>query len=128
MDRRKGIAYCGLVCALCEEVAGCPGCRDDGCSGRDTCKNLRCCRAQGLAGCWECTEFPCEGTILDKMRVRTFALCAARWGVDTLLDCLERNEKNGIRYHYPGKLSGDYDLPATPEAIVAMILGGRAAR
>lgn len=125
MDRRKGIAYCGLACALCSESRSCPGCRDDGCVGKESCRNLQCCRSRGFDGCWECAEFPCEGTILDNMRVRTFAEFVRERGVKDLLDCLERNEKSGLRYHYPEKLSGDYDLPRTPEGIIEMILSGR---
>lgn len=59
------------------------------------------------------------------MRVRVFAEFVREWGIETLLDCLKRNEKAGLLYHYPGKLSGDYDLPQTREGIFAMILRGR---
>lgn len=124
MDRRRGIAYCGLACALCGEERDCAGCRDDGCVGKESCKNLRCCRSKGLDGCWECGEFPCRGTILDKPRVRAFAQFAREWGAETLLDYLERNEAAGLLYHYPGMLVGDYDLPPTSEGIAAMILSG----
>lgn len=123
-DRRKGIAYCGLACALCGENMQCVGCRDDGCTRKESCRNLQCCRTRGLEGCWECGEFPCEGTILDKMRIRTFAEFARERGTEILVDCLERNEKAGILYHYPGKLHGDYDLPKTPEGVMDMILRG----
>lgn len=37
-----------------------------------------------------------------------FMLFAKRYGKETVLDCLERNEKNGIIYHRQG-IVGDYD-------------------
>ena len=125
MDRQKGIAYCGLACAACSENADCPGCRDDGCKDKNWCKNLRCCRERGLNGCWECAEFPCRGGMLDNVRIRAFAGFVKRFGVERILDCLERNEKAGIVYHYPGKLNGDYDKHGTEERIIAMIRDGK---
>lgn len=123
MERAKGIAFCGLACALCSD-SDCPGCRDQGCRDRDWCKNLQCCKAKGLEGCWKCPEFPCEGTMLDKLRARTFATFARDHGTERLLDCLERNDRAGILYHYPGELTGDYDVPASADGIVAMLFHG----
>ncbi len=125
MNRSKGIAYCGLACAACEQNETCLGCRDDGCTGREWCKNLTCCKARGLSGCWECDQFPCRGTMLDKPRVRIFATFVKEHGAEALLDCLERNERVGIKYHYPGKLVGDYDVPQTEEGIRQLLLLGK---
>ena len=125
MERSKGIAFCGLACAFCSENGTCVGCRNEGCVDREWCKNLNCCREKGLSGCWECNEFPCEGSMLDKPRVRAFARFARDYGVEALLDCLEKNELAGIQYHYPGKLVGDYDVPATEDAIFNMIKTGK---
>ncbi len=124
MDRQKGIAYCGLGCAVCSENADCLGCRNDGCANKEWCKNLRCCKERELNGCWECDEFPCNGSMLDKIRIRAFARFIKKNSTEQLLDCLERNEKEGIAYHYPGKLTGDYDIPETEEGIINMILSG----
>jgi hypothetical protein len=124
MDRSKGIAYCGLACAVCSENANCAGCRNDGCTSRQSCTNLRCCKTKGLAGCWECNDFPCTGNILDKVRIRAFGMFVREHGVETLLDCLERNERAGIVYHYAGKHVGDYDVPMTETAIMNLILNG----
>ena len=124
MRKDRGIAYCGLACAVCSENGTCVGCRNEGCRDKDRCENLRCCRAKGLEGCWECGDFPCEGTMLDKMRIRAFARFIKRFGVETLLGCLGRNEKAGIVYHYPGSLTGDYDSPGTEEEIIDMISTG----
>ena len=128
MDRQKGIAFCGLACALCSEAAHCVGCRDDGCADREWCTNLKCCRARRLNGCWECAEFPCSGTMLDKVRIRAFATFAREYGVEMLLDCLERNEQAGMVYHHPGKLTGDYDAAESEEGIMELILHGNAHR
>lgn len=126
-DRAKGIAYCGLACAVCDQNQTCLGCRDNGCTGRDWCRNLGCCKARGLSGCWKCSEFPCTGSMLDKPRIRAFATFAKELGAEMLLDCLERNERAGIRYHYPGKLIGDYDVPETETGIRHLILHGKGA-
>lgn len=42
------------------------------------------------------------------MKPYGFTVFAKRYGLETLLDCLERNEKNGVIYHREG-LIGDYD-------------------
>ncbi len=104
MNRQKGIAFCGLACALCNEGPGCFGCRNDGCKEKDFCKNLRCCIEKGLLGCWECSEFPCPGSTVNSIRVRAFAKFAMQYGVDTLLKCLEKNEHDGVVYHCAGSL------------------------
>lgn len=124
MNRRKGVAYCGLACCVCGDKS-CPGCRNEGCSGKDWCRNYKCCREKGFAGCWECGDFPCSGGMLDKMRIRAFARFIKQNGEDELMDCLERNEKNGVVYHHEGKLTGDYDRFETEEEIIRFIKGGR---
>jgi hypothetical protein len=61
-DLTRTIAYCGLVCGICVHAApeheGCLGCRGGG--GDKQCYQRRCCESNGLLGCWECEEFPCE--------------------------------------------------------------------
>lgn len=121
MDRQKGIAYCGLACCLCG-LQSCPGCQSGGCTDKDWCKNYRCCREKGLSGCWECDAFPCEGSMLDKLRIRSFAKFVSLHGEQTLMDCLERNECAGVVYHHEGKLTGDYDALQTQEEIFKMLL------
>jgi hypothetical protein len=125
MQEQKGIAYCGLACVVCSENINCVGCRNEGCTDKEWCKNLQCCKTKGLNGCWECNEFPCKGNMLDKIRIRAFAIFIKEFGIETLLKCLDKNEKAGIVYHYPGKLTGDYDIPKTEERIIDMILNGK---
>lgn len=113
MKREMGIAYCGLACCLCTENmaedTACVGCQNGGCVGKDGCVNYRCCREKGLDGCWQCEEFPCKGNMLDSPRIRAFAAFARNYGVEELINCLERNEQAGIQYHYPESIKGDYD-------------------
>lgn len=114
MLRELGLACCGLACCLCSENGDCPGCQMDGCRGAGSCRNLLCCGEKGLHGCWECEDFPCDAPMLQKVRVRAFGRFAQKYGVETLLDCLEANEKAGIVYHRQG-LVGDYDLDTEQE-------------
>lgn len=34
MIESRGFVYCGLACCVCSEE-GCPGCRMEGCTGRE---------------------------------------------------------------------------------------------
>jgi hypothetical protein len=99
----------------------------EGCKGTGWCKNYRCCSEKGLEGCYQCAEFPCAGGMLDKRRIRAFSRFLARYGEDKMREYLTRNESDGIVYHHPGKLTGDYDEPDTEEAIMVMILDGKRA-
>ena len=124
MDRTKGFGYCGLACCICSDGA-CPGCRREGCGNRDWCGCFRCGREKGHAGCWECAGFPCAGGMMEKTKVRAFARFLREYGEEKLMDCLERNERAGVVYHYPGGVLGDYDAPGTEEETIALILHGR---
>ena len=77
-----------------------------------------------MNGCWECAEFPCGGSMLDKLRIRAFAEFARRYGADELERCLLRNKEKGIIYHYDGQLVGDYDRCQTEEETIEMINAG----
>ena len=122
MKRDRGVAYCGLACCVCGENGACPGCRSEGCAGKDRCMSFRCCRERKLAGCWECGEFPCQNPMFAKLRVRAFAKLIGEFGADALMDALEQNEKAGVVYHDPGQLTGDYDRVST-EAELRRMLG-----
>jgi hypothetical protein len=125
MDREKGIAFCGLACCVCSENHDCVGCRNEGCKDKGWCKSYNCCKQKGLDGCWQCTDFPCPNEMFDKLRVRTFTMFVSEFGVEKLMDCLERNEKNGLVYHYAGLLVGDYDIPTSEAEIRSLILAGK---
>ena len=122
MNHEKGLAYCGLACCVCSENETCAGCRNEGCKNKEWCKHFNCCKEKGLNGCWECSKFPCGG-MHDKVRVFAFAEFIKQDGEKKMMDCLERNEKQGVVYHYPGQITGDYDKYKTVEEIVAMLRG-----
>lgn len=125
MNREKGIAYCGLACALCTVEKDCVGCKKGGCASKDWCKIYKCCQKKKINGCYECEDFPCDEPMLAKIKISTFSKFINRYGEEKLLDNLERNEKSGIVYHYDGEIIGDYDMPKTEREIVDMILTGK---
>ena len=124
MKRELGFAPCGLACCLCGENETCPGCRSDGCPNREACKNRLCCAEKALDGCWACPGFPCAGGMLGKPRIRAFAAYLKAHGAEKLLDRLARNEREGLLYHYPGQIIGDYDLFDTQTEIWSAIENG----
>lgn len=117
----KGIACCGLACCVCSENERCPGCRQEGCPDKETCRHLICCREKGLDGCWACPEFPCGQPLFQKPRVRAFCTLAARYGTEHLICRLGEQAAQGVQYHWPGQLIGDYDVPQEEAGICAMI-------
>ena len=130
MKRELGIARCGLACCLCSENVLCKGCRRDGflelswCKDAEWCEVRRCGIDKGLAGCYECEPATCrKGLYADKIKARAFAEFARRYGVEALLDCLERNEKAGIVYHREG-IMGDYDEFNDLEELICFIRTG----
>lgn len=53
-------------------------------------------------------EENCRKGLLAKIKPYGFILFAKRYSIETLLNCFEENEKNGIVYHRQG-IVGDYD-------------------
>lgn len=119
--RKDPVAFCGLACSLCEHDKNCVGCQQGGCEAHGWCKNYICCRECGLDGCWECSDFPCNDSMLDKPRIRAFASFAKQFGVEELTACMMRNRLNGTVYHKNGSLVGDYDKCKTQAEIFAML-------
>lgn len=72
MGESKGFGYCGLACDYCQDNEDCVGCKQGGCSEKDVCKNYQCCVSQNYKYCFECHDFPCNDSILHKLRIRTF--------------------------------------------------------
>ncbi len=120
-DVQKGMAFCGLCCFLCDENAACRGCRAEGCKGGALCAIRVCCLSRGLDGCWACQDFPCGEPMLAKMRVRAFCRFARERGERELIGCLARGARHGVRYHEPGKLTGDYDACADEAAVFRLL-------
>ena len=123
-DAGKGMALCGLACCVCSENPTCAGCRNAGCKDRSCCQPFNCCKQKKLNGCWECPAFPCDNPMFNKQRVRAFAAFVLEHGEAALIRALQKNEADGVLYHYPGRLVGDYDLPENGSAIRAMLLRG----
>ena len=122
MKRELGIARCGLACCLCTENPGCNGCDSNGCPDNDSCENKKCSIEKGLTHCYECEE-ECRKGLLSKIKPYTFNLFVKKYGEEKLLDCLERNEKNGVVYHREG-INGDYDDFDDVDQLMNFILTG----
>ena len=105
--RELEIARCGLACCLCSENTHCSGCNSGDCPDKEWCENRKCSMEKGISNCFACNE-NCRKGLLGKIKPYGFTLFVKKYGVDELLNCLERNEKNGIVYHRNG-IYGDYD-------------------
>lgn len=123
MKRDLGIARCGLACCLCSENEKCGGCFSDSCPDHSHCENRRCSIEKGLPGCYAC-EVDCKRGLLSKIKPYGFTLFIKRYGIERLLDCLEKNEKSGIQYHRKG-IAGDYDDFDGVEKLIELIKTGK---
>lgn len=123
MKRELGIARCGLACCLCSENQTCKGCNSDDCPDKDWCENRKCSIQKGIEGCYQCSE-NCKKGLLTKIKPFAFKEYITRYGIENLLDCLERNEKNGVVYHRTG-INGDYDDFDDVEKLIEFIKTGK---
>lgn len=123
MKRELGIARCGLACCLCSENEHCRGCNSGDCPDKEWRENRSCSLATGVDHCFLC-ETDCNKGLLSKIKPYGFTVFAKRYGVETLLDCLECNEKNSVAYHRQGIL-GDYDDFEDVEALIEFIRTGK---
>ena len=124
MKRQLGIARCGLACCLCSENETCAGCNSGECRGKDWCENRKCSVGKNYIGCYGCSEPNCTKGLLSKIKPAAFCEFVRRYGTEKLLDCLERNEKNGVVYHREG-IKGDYDDFDDVEELIDFILKGK---
>ena len=122
MKRELGIARCGLACCLCSENTHCSGCNSGDCPDKEWCENRKCSMEKGISNCFVCNE-NCRKGLLGKIKPYGFTLFIKRYGVEELLNCLERNEKNGIIYHRDG-IHGDYDDFNDVEKLIEFIKTG----
>jgi hypothetical protein len=81
---------------------------------------------KGLEGCYGCGE-NCGKGLLQKIKPRAFRLFVQRYGIGELMDCLERNEKNGVVYHREG-ITGDYDDFEDEEQLIRFLREGKKER
>lgn len=105
---RDSIAYCGLVCKLCNEGKSgqCIGCRGK-CGG---CSIKECAQERKINGCWDCNEFPCDEGAFKHKRNKAFLSCIREEGLHMLAEYLKRNLDQGIQYHKVDGSIGDYDI------------------
>ena len=113
------------------ENISCKGCKRDGflelswCKDAEWCENRKCVIGKQKSGCYECEPQNCrKGLYAEKIKPRAFAEFARRYGMEKLLDCLERNEKDGIVYHREG-IIGDYDDFEDLESLIQFIRTGK---
>ena len=123
MRRELGIARCGLACCLCSESDHCNGCNSGDCPDKEWCVNRSCSIEKQISHCYECEE-DCHSGLLSKIKPYGFTLFVKRYGEEELLNCLERNERNGIVYHRQG-ISGDYDDFDDVEKLIEFIRTGQ---
>lgn len=123
MKRELGIARCGLACCLCSENEHCSGCDSGDCPDKDWCENRKCSIEKSIANCFLC-KADCKKGLLSKIKPYGFTAFAKRYGIETLLDCLEENEKNGVVYHRLG-IVGDYDDFDDVELLIQFIRTGK---
>lgn len=124
-ETSKEIAFCGLICQLDDCYAQCGGCKKgDGCGDQD-CYHKKCCRKRGLAGCWECADFPCGQGYFNPERKSAgqFTGCVKYIRETRLEDyaaAVERNIQCGIKYG----LNGEYGTKTEAE-VLAMLRKSR---
>ncbi|MGN1224082.1 MAG: DUF3795 domain-containing protein [Ruminococcus sp.] len=94
MKRELGIARCGLACCLCAEHINCKGCHAEDCEGKEWCENRHCSIEKGLTHCLACMEQSCRKGILQKEKSYALNAFAKKYGVEMLLDCLEKMRKS----------------------------------
>ena len=128
MDKQAlmdSIAYCGLVCGMCHMRAECDFCKNTAslCARSEVCYQRNCCIQKGLQECWECAEFPCgedmHGPSHD-LRIRAFVAFIKAEGAEALVDCLLRNEADGIYYGH----GRDYDGKNSEEEVIRLLKTG----
>jgi hypothetical protein len=123
----ESVAYCGLVCGLCQPGGQC-SCRSGNHYGKrlspNGCYQYDCCTAKGLNGCWECPDAPCGNDMHapDKVKIRAFIICIKEDGLDRFAEYIVRNAGNGIVYHRSG-ITGDYDLKTETDVLQLLRTG-----
>lgn len=85
-------------------------------------KTEKCSISKKISHCYECNE-KCRKGLLGKIKPYAFTEFVRRYGEEHLLDCLERNEKNGVVYHRDG-INGDYDDFDDVETLIEYIRTG----
>ena len=61
--------------------------------------------------------------MLQSLRTQAFVGYIGKFGMEKMLDRLEAREKDGVVYHHPGLLTGDYDGIEREEVVWALLEG-----
>ena len=134
MDKSEivaSIACCGLVCKLCHLADKCDGCKNTACGcGNHSdhwggCYHRKCCIDKGLAGCWECGDFPCGREMFDTathdVKIRACVRCIKEDGPERFVEYVLRNENKGIRYGF----RKDYDFLDSEDRVLRLLRTGK---
>lgn len=133
MDKKDiidSISFCGLVCKLCHLADECDGCKSsanlcENHSGKwGGCYHRKYCIEQGINGCWECKDFPCDNDMYGAghdLKIRAFARCIKEDGPEKFAEHLMENEKHGIKYGF----QKDYDIKENEDEVLALLRNGR---
>lgn len=121
------VAYCGLLCFLCQPSDACSCRSKNNCGKRlssDGCFQYTCCTAKGLDGCWECPDAPCGKDMLakGKVKMRAFVTCIKEDGLDRFAEYIMHNAAKGIVYHRE-RVFGDYDLKSESDVLTLLRTG-----
>ncbi len=63
--------------------------------------------------------------MLQSLRTQAFVRYIGKFGMERMLAQLEAGEKDGIVYHHPGLLTGDYDGVEKEEEVQELLEGKR---
>ncbi|MCL2775698.1 MAG: effector binding domain-containing protein, partial [Oscillospiraceae bacterium] len=120
----RGMGYCGLACVLCGYDDDCPGCKTIIANGHE-CSAGKCAVDMKIPGCYACSEYDvCQEGMPHGKRSRAFNHYAQEFGEQALIERLRINYENGITYHRPDKLPGDYDVLETEDEIYRLVRFG----
>ena len=123
MDKSKKFGYCGKACCLCT-ISNCQGCKIAGEHDHSHCENYRCALNRELSYCHQCVDFPCDKGCMTEVVPQGISKFLQIFSEEEALEYLEKNERNGMLYHYLTPLKCDYDKAATPEDVMKYILKG----
>jgi len=122
-QEKRGIGYCGLACVLCSDK-DCPGCTAI-IAGGDDCSAGKCAVEKGINGCCACPDYAsCTENMPHSKRNQAFNRYANEFGLHALIDRLRVNYENGITYHEPEGLTGDYDKCKSEQEIMDLLMNG----
>ena len=119
--KELGFGYCGIACHSCAFNANCPGCRSGRCERASVCQVFQCASKKGIAGCWECSDFPCNKDMMQMPKCVGSCMAIKEAGEEKVTECMLQNEAEGMVYMREG-ITGDYDALGSAENIKIKLL------